>query len=253
MAPMVLHCVYKARWELKLVVVFAFLVFAASLRNPMASRDVPQWQVLAEAQGVRYWFLPTLGFAWTLVWCATSSRNAVARTTAVLGLLAMIVGITADWRHPAYADLRFPLYAGYFEAAAPGAFLTIPIHPPGWTMRITKKVQTCRTLPFGYLDLPAPGARVGGPTPFGGWVMAYEPIQHVSVHIDGRAIQLLELNFPRPDVDAIYPRSPVKLKGYIGIVDLSGLPSGMHQVEARAIEAGGCEAAFSTVIIRKAE
>ena len=60
------YCLIKASLEMKLFLSFAVLAFAASLASPMVSWTVPQWRVLREAGGIRYWFFPMLAFIWAL-------------------------------------------------------------------------------------------------------------------------------------------------------------------------------------------
>lgn len=135
----IIYCLVKAPLEWKLFVSFCALVFAASLRNPMVSMTLPQWGVLKEAAGIRYWFFPMLAFAWALIWCALLSRPMLIRIVAAASLIVMYVGITRDWRYPPYPDFHFPEYAEKFASAPPGTVVTIPIYPKGWVMRLTKK------------------------------------------------------------------------------------------------------------------
>lgn len=244
-SALVAYCLWKARWEVKLAVGFACLIFAASLRNPMVSLNEPQWQVLFNSPGVRYFFFPTLGFAWVVAWCATSAPHLLARLAGVAALLVMSVGIYRDWRYPAYPDLKFPSHAHRFDAARPGSYLTLPIYPPGWEMRITKKTAACRTLPFGWLDGSATSDKRLNTVRVSGWVIAYVPIRHVTATIDGGQARIFPLTVARPDVDAFYPQAPVPIKGFDITLDTSSLPAGPHNIELRAVEVDGCDAAFA--------
>lgn len=100
-----------ARLEWKLFLVFCMGIFAASLISPMVSDTTPQWQILMESIGIRYWFLPMLAFVWALLWCVASESNFLVRNLAAASLLLMCVGITENWRYPAYHDFGFPKYA----------------------------------------------------------------------------------------------------------------------------------------------
>ena len=248
---LVAYCLLRAQLEIKLFVCFAFLVFAASLRNPMVSMTVPQWQVLSESPGIRYWFFPMLGFAWSLIWCLTSSRNVLFQIAAWVGFFAMIVGIAHDWQYPPYTNFHFQDRARQFEAAPPGTFMSIPIFPDGWTMRLTKKGSFCPTLPFGHIDQPPAAERISGVVPVGGWVTASERIKQISLLLDGAVVKTLKPNTARPDVDESYPESPVKVKGWATAIDVSGLPPGSHQLAARALLADGCNAEFDIVTVEK--
>lgn len=247
----VLFCLLKAPLELKLFVSFAFLVFAASLRNPMVSMTQPQWHVLKLAPGIRYWFFPMLGFVWALIWCMTLSRNWVVRMLAVAGGLLMLAGISRDWAYPPYPDLHFQQYARRFEAAAPGTLAIIPIAPAGWSMRLTKHAPLCHSMPLGRIDLPHAGAMLGSSATTTGWVVAAEPVQDVSLYIDGARLQSVKPSVVRPDVNALYPQSPIKDKGWGGTLDLSKIPAGQHEIEARALEDDGCDAEFDFVTVQR--
>lgn len=248
----VLFCLMKARLELKLFVSFAFLVFAVSLRNPMVSMTQPQWEVLRQAAGIRYWFFPMLGFAWALIWCMTSSPSWVMRILALAGGLLMLAGITRDWEYPAYPDLHFQQYARRFETAAPGTLAIIPIAPAGWSMRLTKHAPLCHSMPLGRIDLPHAGAMLGTSTITTGWVVAAKPLRKISLYIDGAPLQQsVKQNIVRPDVDARYPQSPIKDKGWGGTLDLSKVSPGPHEIEARAQETDGCDAEFDFVTVQR--
>ena len=245
------YCLLKARVEWKLLIVFCALVFATSLVNPMVSMTVPQWQVLWNSPGIRYWFFPMIGFVWTLAWCATLSRNGIFRLAGVSGLLVTFAGITTDWRYPPYTKYHFGRYAAQFEAAAPGTMLNIPIFPDRWTMRLVKRSPACRDLLIGNVDRPLPSARVSGATAIAGWVVAAQPIRQVFVYVDRRITQSITPDFRRPDADAFYPRSPDKFKGWRGQIDFSNMPFGPHEIEVRGLEADGCEADFAIIPVER--
>jgi hypothetical protein len=132
-------CLVKAGIEMKLLLLLSSLLVAASLISPVAysASGTSRWEVLAGAFGIRYWFFPTLAFAWSLLWCIRS-RIAVLRIVAAVLCCIMCVGIVRDWRIPPLNDLHFAEYAQRFEAAPPGTAVTIPINPPGWEMRLVK-------------------------------------------------------------------------------------------------------------------
>jgi len=248
---MVTYCFLKARLEWKLLIAFCALVFAASLKSPMASFTVPQWQALRGASGIRYWFFPMLGFVWALTWCATTSGNSFFRFAGAAGLLVMCVGITNDWRYPPSTDFHFQRYAQQFAYATPGTLVTIPIVPDGWTMRLHKKNSACHTLPVGSVDQPARGAHVSDSVPVTGWVTASEPIRRLSIYVDRTLTESVTPNVGRPDVDSLYPHSPDKNKGWRTLIDVSKIAPGPHEIEVRALEADGCEADIAIVPVER--
>ena len=249
----VAYCVMRAQLEIKLFLCFAFLVFAASLRNPMASLITPQWEILKIATGVRYWFFPMLGFCWALVWCLAASRNVAIQSAVACCLLVMGVGIRRDWLYPAYTDFHFRDRARQFQSAQAGTLVSIPIYPDGWAMRLTKKGPLCRNVPIGHVDEPAPGSNVIGPVTVRGWAAAVEPIQRVSIIVDGSPVSSVALSGRRPDVDGSYPWFRFKDKEWASTVDLSKLSPGPHEISVRAVESSGCDAEFDAISITKGE
>jgi hypothetical protein len=84
-----------------------------------------------------------------------------------------------------------------------------------------------------------------------GWVGATQPIRQVSIYIDRELVQSIKPDRPRPDVDALYPNSPDKYKGWGGVIDMSGIAVGSHEIKVRGLEADGCEADFGVVRVRR--
>ena len=246
----VIYSLLKMPLELKLFLSFTMLVFAASLKNPMVSTTVPQWPVLRDGPGLRYWLFPMLGFVWGLLWCAAAKNNSVIRLAAFCGLLRMVVGIMHDWSYPAYPNLQFQEHASQFAAAAPGTVMNIPICPPGWVLSLTKH-PSCKNPPFGRIDLPTPNSLLLGSTPVAGWVLGSSPIQQVAVSIDHTLVQLLKPSLPRPDIDKAYVHYDSRDKGWTTIVDMSNVSPGKHEIEARARDANGCELDFAVVPVER--
>ena len=133
-------CFMRANVEMRLLLLFCFAILAAALISPESYPDpgLTRWQSLAAAGGVRYWFLPSLAFAWSLLWCANSHSTALKRVSAVL-LFLMCFGVVRDWELPAFANLHFAEEAKRFEAAPPGTAVVIPENPQGWTLVLKRK------------------------------------------------------------------------------------------------------------------
>jgi hypothetical protein len=136
----VVWCLVKSNVEMKLFLVFTAMLFFVSLWRPTAyaAPGNTVWQVLAEAPDVRYWFLPSLAFAWSLLWCARSG-NTVLKSLSAVFLCTMCFGAALNWRHPGLQDLHFAEYARSFEAAPPGTVMVIPENPEGWKIRLVKR------------------------------------------------------------------------------------------------------------------
>jgi hypothetical protein len=135
-SALLVYSFLKATLERKLILVFCFSLFAASLWHPLASRPTAVWQLFLESRGMRYWFFPMLGFLWSLVWSASESGR--QRPVFSLVLLVLVRGVIFDWRQLEPPNLDFPSWARRFEAAPRGALLDIPTLPEGWTLRLTK-------------------------------------------------------------------------------------------------------------------
>lgn len=138
----VLYSLWRGPLEMKMLIFFAAVMFAASLVSPNMGTwsNVPAWQTLVLPRaGMRYWFLPMLAFVTALVWALGAKNPQVVRLAAGFCLLLMGFGIVKDWRYPALTDMHFSGYVEEFEAARPGTEIVIPIHPPGWSMRLVKR------------------------------------------------------------------------------------------------------------------
>lgn len=132
-------CALKSPLAMKLFLFFSVAVLAAGLMNPFEwdHPNVPIWQVYAYLGSLRYWFFPTLAFAWALLWGYRSRIFPVKAVSATL-LCLMCLGIIRDWRHPAYSETRFAESVERYNAAPAGTTVTIPEHPQGWTMKLIK-------------------------------------------------------------------------------------------------------------------
>ena len=132
---------FKSNLSMKLFIILTSTLLAASLISP-TSYPPPgdtEWQQLSEAIGIRYWYFPTLVFAWSILFCFRS-RTAILRIVSATLLFLMCFGIVRDWRYSAYEDMHFAEYAKRVEAAPPGTIVTIPQNPKGWNLQLVKHV-----------------------------------------------------------------------------------------------------------------
>ncbi len=242
----VVYCWIKASLEARLFLIYCFAVFAASLRNPMISYDLPQWQVLEDAPGLRYWFFPMVGFLWAAIWCVAFPGSRVVRVLSIAALAFMLGGVCKDWQYISYPDEHFNLYAEKFEHLPPGHAMLFPLYPPGWTMELTKKGKTCGAMPTGFIDRPGNGAKTGPSLTVEGWIAASEPRPKITIWLNGKLDATLTPDIPRPDVDAKYPGSATLKKGWRDTIDLSRLPAGANSIEVHAELANGCESILGT-------
>jgi hypothetical protein len=139
---MAVYALIYAPFEVKLFLVFCFLVLALSLARPLAGpwQKFTQWGYLCfPGRASRYYFFPMLGFLTSLVWVATNRPSqTVFRYLAIAVLVCMPFGIYEDWSYPPFEDFHFSWYAAEFERAPAGTQFSLPINPD-MTMKITKK------------------------------------------------------------------------------------------------------------------
>jgi hypothetical protein len=130
---------FRSALEMKLFILLTSTLLVVSFISPTAypPAGVSMWELLTEAAGIRYWYFPTIVFAWSILWSARS-RTALLRIVSATLLLIMCFGIVRDWRYPAWEDMHFAEYAERFEAAPAGTAVTIPENPAGWTVRLVK-------------------------------------------------------------------------------------------------------------------
>ncbi len=123
----------------KLFLLFSAMLFIVSLISPTGSipGGLPSWHSLASAAAVRYWFFPSLAFAWSLIWCSRQPSRVLRIVSASL-LCLMCFGIIRDWRHAPFQDMHFAEHARRFASSPRGETITIPLNPNGWNMQLVK-------------------------------------------------------------------------------------------------------------------
>jgi len=137
---LIAKCVAKSSMNLRLFLIFSAILFTLSLASPIAYPPPGQtkWEMIAAAHSIRYWFFPTLAFAWSLLWCARSQSKSARIVSRVL-LFLMCFGVVRDFRHPPFVDEHFAAYAQQVESASPGEEINIPENPRGWKMQLVKR------------------------------------------------------------------------------------------------------------------
>jgi hypothetical protein len=135
-------CFVRSALQMRLFLVLTGMLFAGSLLSsatyPPAGSTV--WHVLAYASSCRYWFLPSLAFAWSLLWLIHRG-NAVLKSASAVLLCVMCFSTAWNWRHTAFKDLHYAEYISSFEAAPAGTVMIIPENPGGWNIRLAKRAS----------------------------------------------------------------------------------------------------------------
>ena len=129
----------RAPLPMKLLALYAGMLFLAALRLPSsyAPRGTTQWEMIAGAAAVRYWFLPTLTFIWLLIFGAFGNGKIIKVLSGVL-LCCLCFGIAIQWRRPVFQDFHYAAEVERVKAAPAGTTVSIPINPEGWQMRLIK-------------------------------------------------------------------------------------------------------------------
>jgi hypothetical protein len=129
----------RAPVPMRLMALYAGLLVAAALTLPSsyAPPGSTQWEMIARAGGVRYWYLPTLAFIWLLLHGAFG-RGRILKIVSGALLCFVCFGIAIQWRRPAFPEMHYDVQLQHLEAAPIGTTLWIPINPEGWHMRLVK-------------------------------------------------------------------------------------------------------------------
>lgn len=137
----VLFAVCRGPIELKLFNLFGFFELVAALVSPLVSLTSPQWQVLANGGGPRYWAFPALALLADVVWIAGQWRK-TWMIGAIVGLLALVAlfsfGVREDFEYPKVVAPSWPAQVARFDRLPPHQSFTFEIRPPGWTMTLVK-------------------------------------------------------------------------------------------------------------------
>ena len=126
---------------IRLYGVFAVLVLAASLRDPLLlGNNIPRWEVLSQVAGIRYWFLPSLLFLWSGAVCAMGGESKWVRYAGVSVLLLTTIGIARKWVYPPWPQSHFRADLAHFQSLKPGERMSFPVYDPGnRTMDLIKR------------------------------------------------------------------------------------------------------------------
>lgn len=138
----------RAPWtgslELRLLTFFSVEVLAAALHSPMVTVTIPQWVMVLQLWGCRYYFFPMLAFVLCLLSLATTERRRAMRWIAT-GLLCLVpIGAVRNWKD--YPELHLAEHYSAFreaalqlESAARGTEMQFPENPTSrWRLVLVK-------------------------------------------------------------------------------------------------------------------
>lgn len=130
---------WKARIELKLLIIFCFMVFFAALISPQASLEMPQWEYMASGSAGRYYLLPKLAWIISLGWLLFNAKPKLLKIFAAVSFLSFIfLGLTHDWTFDKFRNYHFDKQVAEFKKLDAGETYQFKI-VPDWEMTLTKK------------------------------------------------------------------------------------------------------------------
>lgn len=129
----------KANLELRLFIIFSFMIVSGALISPAITNQMPQWAAMwTPGTGSRYWLIPIFCCFVSLLYMARNAELPFIRYVSISLLVLSLSGIASDWKYPRFQNLEFQKYAAEFESAPSGQEVSIPINPD-WDMRLIKK------------------------------------------------------------------------------------------------------------------
>lgn len=124
--------VKKGSSALRLFLLFAGLILAASLYSPMASTKIPQWQVMiSPGAATRYWVIPIIAYLISIIFIFTI-KNTYTKIFSSILLCILIISIANNWKFNAWQNLHFVNYARKFPTVPIDAVFEIPSQPLNW-------------------------------------------------------------------------------------------------------------------------
>lgn len=136
---MIAAAVRGASLPMKTFAVFVLVILAAELISPSSydSMNTPKWRLIEGASAIRYWFLPSLLFLWSLV-LGIKRRSASLKVCSAVIITMFCFGAAIRWSRPPFTDTQFSEMARSFEASSPGTTKTFPENPEGWSFQLVK-------------------------------------------------------------------------------------------------------------------
>jgi hypothetical protein len=124
----------------RLYIIFTVFAIVASLKDPLVGGSAPRWPTLANIEGVRYWFLPSLMFLWAAAWCAGTGRTTLVRCAGIAALLLTTIGLVRKWPYQPYLPVvNFSEEVTRFQKLKAGEHMFFPVIGPGdMKMELTK-------------------------------------------------------------------------------------------------------------------
>jgi hypothetical protein len=131
----------SAPLAVRLFIVFVIIVLMAALRDPLLlPSNIPRWEMLADAMGIRYWFLPSLMFLWCAAFCASAGSGRLIRFAGLGVLLLTTIGVVRKWTYPPWPASQFSAEVEHFKSLKTGEHMKFSVYDPGGrTMELIKR------------------------------------------------------------------------------------------------------------------
>jgi hypothetical protein len=116
----------------RLYLIFTVFALVASLKDPLVGGSAPRWPTLANIEGIRYWFLPSLLFLWAATWCAGGGKSTLVRYAGIAALLLTTIGLVRKWPYEPYLPVvHFGADVARFQKLKTGEHMFFPVIGPG--------------------------------------------------------------------------------------------------------------------------
>jgi N-acetylmuramoyl-L-alanine amidase len=112
-----------------------------------------------------------------------------------------------------------------------------------------RALDPANELPFGHLDAPVDGAKVGSQVLVGGWAMDDHGIKEVRVYVDNHFVDAVANNTQRPDVSKAYPAYSHNTDMHGWTISISIDLPGPHTILAQAVDTNGATRDIGAVAI----
>ena len=102
----------------------------------------------------------------------------------------------------------------------------------------------------GFIDAPAPGARVGSVFTIAGWAADESRVERVRIYLDDQVVATVTLTVMRPDVEKNYPKAaPGVAHGFQALVD-AGSRAGYYTVGVDILDGKGAITRLPSVSVK---
>jgi hypothetical protein len=133
------YFLYHASLEGRLFVGFAFMILLAGMLSPQVSLTKAQWPIMANGSGGRYYFLPILGWMFTLLFLTLKAPSRyVQRFCFVLSFIFIIYAVPTNFILKPLKNFHFKEQVAEFHNLSSGESYTFQF-PPSWKVTLVKK------------------------------------------------------------------------------------------------------------------